>query len=121
MPRRPPLLRDRRHENLTPNQTEYLCRGWTYFPPHQPFDSEDAARAAWEEYKDEILALRDAPPEIRPAAGAHFKSGTRPYGWWKFEQGQDPPFAQGGLLEELGELQPGEREKALELLEEDEK
>jgi len=102
---------------ITPEQIEFLVRGYAYFDS-EPFKDEDDARAMWSEYGDEVLSLRDAGRDDRPSPGAHFASGTRPWGWWKFEQGEDPPLAQGGLLEEMGELLPGEREKALELAKE---
>ena len=95
-----------------------MCKGYSYFES-EPFETEAAARAAWKAHKSEIMALRDATHESRPPEGACFKSGTRPWGFWKFEQREDPPGAQFGLLEELGELLPGEREKALALAKEE--
>jgi len=115
MPRKPVSVRDRRATTITPNQVEFLIRGWTYFPPREPFEDDAETQAAWEQYKDEVMSLRDADHESRPSPGAYFKSGTRPWAFWRFEQGQDPPFSQAGLLDDLDQLEPGERETAIEL------
>lgn len=56
--------------------------------------TDDAMRAAWETYRDYMMALP------RPA-------GTRPVAWWAFERGVDAPpsgLDEAQALFEMGEL-----------------
>jgi hypothetical protein len=93
----------------------YLCRGFAYFL-REPFADESKARECWAENREQILSLRDRRDDVKP--GAYYRSGTRPWCWWKFQHGKEPPSRQSRLIERALELQPGERAAALELAKE---
>jgi hypothetical protein len=54
-------------------------------------------RAAWEAYSETIMA------------DWHGGSGTRPWGWWRFEAEEEPPDAEATRLAQLGVLTDAER------------
>jgi hypothetical protein len=112
MPRPSRAPRLRRPEAFDYHKAIYLCRGYGWFNA-QPFSDEVELRECWEQHRDLILTFRDTRDEKMP--GADFNSGTRPWAWWVLDQDQEPPHSQYRIIEELGLLQPGEREKAIEL------
>ena len=101
----------RRHwrNALTSDQLFLLLRGYSHFQAH-PFRSDADALAAWQAHRKEILSA------CRSESGARtYSPGTRPWAWWKFDQNEDPPMCQGGLLDDMGELGAEEREVAIKL------
>lgn len=70
---------------------------------HGVFDSPEEKRAAWERYRDQVMAEhRESWPGERPAA------------WWQFDSGIDPEGYKNKAVDEwelllfLGELDPEE-------------
>jgi hypothetical protein len=68
------------------------------------FPSPEAAKAAWDHHRDELMERRGG------------QAGTRPWGYWAYERGEELPAdrVESVLrLLEAGELSDAEREKIL--------
>lgn len=106
-PSRAPKLR--RPEGLTEDRLEFLIHGDNIIAPeHPPFRDEDDARSCWHEYREEILGgCCDSEPGRH-----HFLPGCRPWAYWRFDCGIQPPKRQAAALGELGE---GERAVVIDL------
>ena len=106
---------------LSDDQIDHLTSGWClsgngpdWRDPGFPWPSEDARRASWEAHRDEIMdSIRPDEWRNRWNNLAFVKPGTRPDGWWDYEEGRVMIFDHAKsfrYLKKRGYLLPGEEE-----------
>jgi hypothetical protein len=88
---------------LTPLRLYFLIWHYDWYD-EKPFANDEEMRLCWEANRDDILARNFEPP-----SGNTFPPGTRPWAFWYFDQGCQPPFGQAAALDELGLLDPQEK------------
>jgi hypothetical protein len=113
MPVKRRIVKSRRGP-ITHDHIAFLVRGQNYFYKQAELfpDGDDQIRDAWLACRADVLELMSA----KPSTGSYLP-GTRPWGFWKFDQGGDVPSFQYRELEELGLIDEAERREVVAMAE----